>query len=292
MRLVVFISSIIGLFLAVGPGIAQQIITEEQAMAAVRAFEGDTNLQVTNVEIKQNTSGPLWYRGCWYDIDNCNMDRTWLVNAVTSEVRFAYYGDAYPENETQEPIGPLSFDQCKQIAEDFARSKYSSFDQMNFQLDESEWEGSGWEFEWRQHAAYGAVTPNYVTVLVSPTSGRIPFYSSRRFTTPTPPAPMLTAVEAKTVATEAAGIVTVDWIDDPTLVANPDNTIYWELALGGVNANGVVRGYLVRLDAQTGAILEKAAQAAVVSVSTQRSQSASGLVSSKKLMTSVRSLFG
>lgn len=243
--------------------VGQQFITPEQAMEAVRAFEGKPDLEFSTVDLQHDTSGPSWSHRSWYSLlhrDYPEVPHDWMVDARTGEVISAYYGDAVPSVPVSKPFGPLTKEQCYQIAENFARTKYQGFDQMNLQLVEEEWTGKGWRFEWRQKLAFGALGINGVEVEVNPADGRIQNYSADRISALPPKEPKLTREEAIEKAKEAAGISEVDWIEGPELLADPIGNVYWGLALGGIDADGNYRGYAITLNAETGEVISKAPQ--------------------------------
>lgn len=251
---------------ATSQGMGQQFITPERAKEAVRAFEGKPDLEFSRVELQHDTSGPSWSHRSWYSLHHKDFPNTrhrWSVDARTGEVTSAYYDDAYPATHSSDPFGPLTKEQCRQIAENFARAKYQGFDQMGLQLIAEEWMGEGWRFEWRQKVAFGALAINGVEVEVNPANGRIQSYSSDRITTLPPREPKLTKEQVIERAKEATGIVTVDWFEEPQLLADPLGNVYWGLALGGGDAQGKYRGYAVTLNAETGEVLSKAPQMGV-----------------------------
>lgn len=237
------------------------LITPEQAMEAVRAFEGDATLQFENVALTRNTSLPLWQLRDKYELYQQNLrDHRWKVEAVTGEVVDAVYFDAWPkQTDYDTPFGPLTEVQCKQIAESFARLHYDDFDTRNLQLMEpnngGRWTGDGWDFTWREKIACGAWTPTVVSVGVSPVDGKIYSYHTSRFATPTPPSPQLNAQQAIAAAAQVVGIVDLKYNDEPFFYATPEG-ITWTVEVGGGNAqsNGVHR--IVKLDAVTGQVVE------------------------------------
>ena len=249
------IASLVVALVAVRICAAQQLITPEQAQAAVRAFEGYANLQFESVTYDEETpEGPEWNHLRWYDISGIGPPETqhsWMVNAVTGEVFGANYSDAGPDTRSEDPLGPLTQEQCLEIAESLARAKYAGFDQMNFELGTQDWHGLGWQFEWNEKLQYGAETPNSVTVRVSPIDGRIEDYGSCRVTMPTPPEPQITAEQAVDTAKQATGIVTVNYVDGPTLTADPDG-IYWSFEIDGQDAQGIHQNYVGWVNAVTG----------------------------------------
>ncbi len=234
----------------------QSVITPGQAMDAVRAFEGDSTLQLKCDPLYQNLEGSEWEHERSYSIDDTqNEEHSWIVDAVTGEVTFAFYHDAMPDERPEEPVGPLTQEQCRQIAETYARAKYSGFDTMGFQSDEPEWDDGGWEFYWRQVVAYGASTPNGVGVDVNPVDGRIQSYGyTIRVPTPTPQQPQITAQQAVDIVKAAKGLVTGAANHDPGLYVDPDHTV-WGFIVGGQNAQGEDVEYSARVDAVTGEIV-------------------------------------
>lgn len=245
--------------------VGQQLITPEQAKQAVRAFEGNPNLEFETIELRHDTSGPSWSHRSWYELnakENYPHGHWWNVDARTGEVLSAHYPETLPANPV-EPFGPLTKEQCRQIAENFSRAKYQNFDQMNLQLVAEEWTGRGWRFEWRQKLAFGALSLNGVEVEVNPSDGRIQSYSAIRIGIVNPREPKLTKEQAIERAKEATGIVEVDWVEGPELVADPMGNVYWSLALGGGDVEGKYRGYAVQLNAETGQVLSMSPQEGV-----------------------------
>lgn len=234
----------------------QSVITPQQAMDAVRSFEGDNTLQVTCDPLEEDLEGPEWKHERSYCVDEAqSQDSSWTVNAVTGEVISVFYRNAYSQ-DTAEPTGPLTQQQCQQIAEDFARAKYADFDTMGFQLDEPEWDGDGWSFYWRRENSYGARIPGYVGVDVNPVNGCIQHYGSSRLsvTMPPPQQPQITMEQAVDIAKAAKGLVSAG-AADPALVADPDHTM-WSFVMYGENAQGKHLVYSVEVDAITGEIVE------------------------------------
>ena len=237
----------------------QSVITPEQAMDAVRAFEGDNPLQLTSDPLKEDLEGSEWEHERSYDIDDTqNEDHRWTVDSITGEVIRASYYDARSEVRTEEPTGPLTQAQCRQIAEDFARAKYIDFDTMGFQLDEPKWDGDGWSFFWGGlENIYGASIPNDVSVSVSPADGRIQYYSSYRLPVPMPPPqqPQITSEQALEIVKTAKGLVTGATDYGAALRADPDHT-FWSFTMYGENAEGKVFLYGAEVDAITGEIID------------------------------------
>ncbi len=235
----------------------QSVITPEQAMDAVRAFEGDNTLQLQCGTLKEDLDGPEWKHKRSYDIDDIqNEDHSWVVDAVTGEVTDASYHDARSEVRTEEPTGPLTQEQCRQIAEDFARAKYADFDSMGFQLRDPEWDGDGWRFAWRRRNAYGARIPNGVNVRVSSADGRVQYYGSSRLPVPmpSPQQPQITPEQAVGIVKTAKGLVTGETESDPGLSADPDRTM-WSFVVYGENGQGKRLMYYAEVDAVTGEIV-------------------------------------
>lgn len=241
--------------LAAGGCNGQGAITPEQAMAAVRAFEGDNTLQLSCSELQDFNEGSEWERERYYDVDETQSDRaSWTVDAMTGEVTGVIYYDSRPEVRPDQPVGPLTQQQCLQVAEAFARVKYDGFDTMGFQLDSSRWDDGGWEFNWNQRVAYDAWTPNGITVSVSPIDGRIQDYGSSRIPAPTPQEPQITAEQAVDSVKTAAGIVTLYEDPEAILFVDPDGT-WWTFQIVGADAQGRGRLYAATVNAVSGEIL-------------------------------------
>lgn len=237
----------------------QSVVTPEQAMDAVRAFEGDNNLQLRCSDLKEMfMDRSEWEHERSYGVDDIqNEDHSWTIDAVTGEVVSASYYDALPDDWPQrdDPFGPLSQEQCRQIAEGFAGSKCSWFGTANMHLEE-EWDQGGWSFSWGERTAYDAETPNGVSVEVNPADGRIQGYSCRRIPIPTPPAPQITAQQAIDAVQADRGLVSVYGVMKTMLFANPDG-IFWELIdLTGEDTQGKLYACSAEVDAVTGQIID------------------------------------
>jgi len=254
-----------------------QLISKEQAKQAVYTFESDNSLKFQKFELEEECDGPEWSHAYTYSLihaDYPEPDRSWIVDALSGEVIWAYYGDRIPDQESAVPIGPLTEEQCRQIAEQFARTKYREFDTMGFQLGSSEWTGTGWSFEWEQIVTYGARTPNLVTVDVNPVDGSIQVYSAHRFPTPSPREPQITPQQAIDLARQSTAIVTVTFVSDPCLSADPDGSVWWGLEIQGLDAQGVELSYAVLLNAETGEVIESSPSSKAIAAD-KRSLSAS-----------------
>lgn len=244
-------------------GVANALVTPDQAKAVVRAFEDDPALQFGEVALREDKERPVWQHRSWYDVRISGYpepDRLWNVDAESGDVTFAFYGDAGSDEESDEPWGPLTQEQCRQIAENFARAHYAGFDSMGLESQTSEWAFTGWDSLWRQKVAHGAWGASCVSVTVNPANGAVYSYSSWRIPVPDPPAPQLTAEEAVNRAEQVTGVVTTEWVEGPTLVADPEGT-YWDLALEGLNGDGFWNSYAVTLNAVTGEAIQVAAAA-------------------------------
>ena len=245
------------------PAHGDQFITVEQAKQAVRQFEGDPNLQFAEpIRLKHDTSGPAWSHQSWYELSSTDRKSMWFVDARTGEVTYAYYDREYPEVWwDRPPAGSLSKEQCRQIAEQFARAKYRGFDQMNLELVGEEFNLSGWVFEWREKKALGMIAINGVEVQVNPVTGHIQRYSSDRLGSSLPPqTPQVSREQAIEIAKQALGIVEVDWVEEPELLTDPMGEVYWSFALGGGDAQGKYTGYAIVIDAVSGQVFDKAPQ--------------------------------
>ncbi len=238
---------------------AQQYITPVQAEQAVRAFQSEPGIQFESTLLREDPSDPSWIYDHYY-ILTCTSGRDdfWEVDARNGEVYRAFYGNAHPTESTESPFGPLTRAECFQIAEAYARAKYSDFDAMGLSPvppnSSQDWTGKGWSFMWQQKVAYDATTPNGVSVDVSPADGRIQEYCSFRVTTPTPSEPEVTPQDAIASAQQATGIVTITESGQPVLVAEPGRT-YWALTIKGQDSQGKSRFFGVEVDAYTGVAL-------------------------------------
>lgn len=234
---------------------AQQMITPDQAILMVQAFEGDSTMQFNQVQLMTSNLGPPWSCADYYVVKHTEdaSNHSWDVDAFTGEVLQTYYGDRYPSQGSSEPIGPLAQAECLQIAENFARSKYGGFDSMGFHLRDQAWSRTGWGFLWQQKLAYDAATPNVVTVEVNPLDGAVQHYSASRIAILDPQQPTVTAEQSVQLALSATGIVTLNSTEGPFLVADPDRT-YWQLEVDGLDATSEHLNYLVEVDAYSGEV--------------------------------------
>lgn len=240
-------------------GMGQNLITPEQAMNAVRAFEGDPNLEFETIELERGTSGPPWNYEEWGYLleakENYPDGHSWVVDAQTGEVVWAYYAGTKPD-ASDDPFGQLTKEKCRQIAENFARAKYANFGNMNLELCREHWTGTGWLFEWRQKLVLGAWGINGVEIEVNPIDGHIQVYRAIRIEQIQPSRePQITAEGAIEIAKKALGIVTVTGVSGPTLQADQQGNLTWSLALGGRDDEGNYNGAAIKIDAQTGKVL-------------------------------------
>lgn len=253
------------LLLVAVQGAGQDLISPEQAKKSVRAFEGDPNLQFGAIKLRTEKELlppevlSLWPSGVplprEYEIEAKDPDRrAWSVNARTGEVTWAYYPDAIPNVRSEEPFGPLTKEECRQIAENFARAKYAGFDDMNFELEER-WTGEGWEFEWKQKLAYGALGANFVKVEVNPADGRIQVYQALRIEQQQPRQPKITREQAIEIAKQALKLVEMEGVET-TLTTSPTGNVRWSVVMGGALASGDYLGGIVYIDAETGSVID------------------------------------
>ena len=254
LRMMVILAS---LFLVSVQGVGQNLISPEQAMEAVRAFESNPNLDFKVVKLETETDLPPEVplpQPWWYVLEAKENGRMWNVNARTGEVTWAYYPDAKPGFQSEEPFGPLSKEECHQIAQNFARAKYTGFDEMNFELIYERWTGEGWMFEWGQKLAYGAWGLNRVHIEVNPINGQIQVYSATRFEQQPPRQPKITTEQATEIAKQTLGLVKV-YGSETLLKALPDGSVRWEVSIGGEISSGDYKGGVVVIDAETGKVL-------------------------------------
>jgi len=226
-------------------------------MDAVRVFAGDGGLQLECSELKQYAEGSEWSHRKIYVVDEVQTEQaSWTVDAMTGEAIRACHYDAYPDEQSWDtPLGPLTQEACRQIAEDFARSKYSGFETVGLHLNKQEWTGEGWSFDWQQKITHDAWTPNHVRVDVNPTDGRIQGYGCRRIPTPTPPAPQITAAQAIDAVKVGKGFVTVLQTESSSLFATPDGISWVLMGVQGNDAEGVWSICNARVDAVSGEVL-------------------------------------
>jgi hypothetical protein len=238
--------------------IAQQFISPDDAIQSVKTFENNSSLQITCSSVESITIGPSWMAMTIYSLtctDTTGYSNNWVVDALTGEVANASYGDACISEYSDDPIGPLTQEQCLDIAETFAQSKYADFSSMNFQLDEQEWALSGWHFSWRQQVAYGALTPNRVIVEVNPVNGKVQAYTSSRINTPIPQQPTYGSEQAIANAKSALGIIVQNYVEGPVLSVDPDG-MFWDLVIDGQDNQGSHVNYAVRVDAISGQVVQ------------------------------------
>lgn len=238
-------------------GCTAQYITEEQARESVRAFEGDYSLQFSDMEFRERTDGPAWNHDAWFTLRSGSYpdDAVHIVDASTGEVTQAAY-DLTPFESVEVPLGPLTQEDCRQIAEAYARTKYSGFDSMTFHLAKHIWDYTGWRYEWEQTLEYGALSYNYILVQVNPVDGSIEFYRSSRVpVTPVRP-PQVTSAQATEIARQAAGIVTITSVAPPMLRGNPDGSSCWRVEITGVDSECYELELIVLVDAETGEVID------------------------------------
>lgn len=235
-----------------------QRITEEQAAEAVRAFECDPNLQFWRIEVCEEEEGPEWSRHAVYTLEagtHENPIADYCVETITGEVHCATYR-LYKQHPLKEVGEPLPQEQCRQVAEDYARAKYRDFDSMGYRLQEQSLGERVWTFVWRQVLDYDAVSMNYVEVEVRAADGRIKSYGCERYPVVRPQQPSVSSQQAVQIAMRNAGITDMTETPDTALRVDPLGVTYWTVVIQGLNAEGFDVCYYVRVESQTGDVLE------------------------------------
>ncbi|GEM_PF-2051567 len=235
-----------------------QHITEEQAAEAVRAFESDPSLQFWRIKTYENDEGPEWSHYRVYSLeagDHDNEIADYWVNAITGEVEGVIY-HLYKQHPLQGRHEALPQEQCRRIAEDYARAKYRDFDTMGYRLDKQIPDEGAWVFVWRQVLDYGAVSMNYVKVAVCAADGRIQDYDCERYPTAAPQRPLVDSDQAIGIAKQAAGIIDMTDTAKTELRVDPPGVTYWTVNIQGLNADEFDVCYYVRVESRTGEVLE------------------------------------
>lgn len=247
---------------AIPPAAADEIIAPEVAFQAVRDFEGTSNLTLVNGGLEQDLEGPDWSHRSWYYLsvsDEAGGEYgSWHVDAYTGEVIFAYRHYAYPAQYFDDPPGSLAESECRGIAEDFARSHYSGFDEMGMVLAESMWDLWTWHFVWRQQFPSGAWAPNEACAEVDPVSGLVVFYSADHVSGVSDRVPHLTQQQAVELARQYSGITVLTATGDTCVFVWPDE-VQWRTDVTGTDAVGRVVTCSVILNGDSGELISKVA---------------------------------
>jgi hypothetical protein len=234
-----------------------QYITEEQAIQAVRNFEGDQSLEFDEIELIVDPSPRFGFNGSTYTLSKNRPIRDWGVDALSGMITGVSYTDRWSEQYQSQPYGSHNQGQCYDIALAYARAKYSGFDSMGFQLKSSKWIENGWEFHWIQKIAYDAETLNDVTVSVNPSTGQIMGYSCCKVSVTTPSAPTVTSQQAIDIAKQYVGISQdLEVRTSPWLLVYPDGTLEWSMEISGILPIGEYVAYGIRVNAATGVIID------------------------------------
>lgn len=237
---------------------SQQFISQNDAINAVRDFEGNQTLQFKVNPLFQYEEGQVWQYEYMYTIDlitNSEIDHSWNVNAISGEVTSALYMDRIPTEETEIAYGDYTQAQCRQIALEYAQDKYDEFTNMNFQLINEKWSGHGWRFSWSQILQNGATTNNYINISINPDTGSVQGYSSRRYQiSDSNIPPQLTPQQVVNIAVQELGITSELIYDAPKLKANPDN-LYYSFNITGMNSNNEWQTGIYEINADTGDII-------------------------------------
>jgi hypothetical protein len=225
MRRILLVFVVFGLWL--GAVQAQNIITPEQAIEAMRQFCGDPNLPVT-------------VEGLW-DSDPSIIGGYYRLEAQSDPWRGAYKVRASDGRvlsmilDDSEPSQPptLTREQAQAIAEQFARQHYPLFDQRQWFLWPAKYGKNGpksFDFFWQQVLnEHGTLAPDYLSVQVDGDgdTGRVMIYFEPFDEINAPTVPQITREQAIQIATPHA-------VYDPAVV--PFSEIY--LKIGG-DATGV-----------------------------------------------------
>ena len=232
-----------------------EVIPPGEAREAVKAFENNPDLVLICRRLDSDGGSQPWDDEWYYDIDDRdNDDLGWQVDAVTGEVTHFIDLAAFPDEEWEEPAGKLTPQECQEIAERFARAKYSGFADVNFTADDPEWEQDGWRCTWSEKVACEPCISSYVGVKVNAEDGRIESYGASRVAPFTPLEVRITAEHAVELAMTAAGIVRLGNDPDPELSAYPGATI-WYFDVQGPDAKGQAHDYAAEVNAVTGEIV-------------------------------------
>lgn len=236
---------------------AEEYITVEQAMTAVRAFENSPTLQLVCPKGRQvMNEGPQWKHHSYYDISTPEISsdsKDWSVDASTGEVTFMY--SLSGEQQVEEPDAQTKAS-ARATAETYASQKYSGFNLLDFHLYSDEWFTSTWDFMWVRHTNYNAMTVNIVEVSVKPDMS-IRMYSGTRAPLPnlqSPPA--LTPAQAVQAAADNEGLTTTTWHSAPELTATPDGYTY-AFQIAGVTEDNVQLDFEVTVNGDTGQVVSK-----------------------------------
>ena len=231
------------------------VVSPHQARDAVRAFEGNQDLVLICRKLDSFTDGPVWYHKWYYDIeDRDSDDHSWDVDAVTGEVTRFIDHSAYPGEDTDEPTGRLTAEECREFAERYVRAKFRGFDEMDFVLDEPEWDRHGWSFWWREKVACEPCISSHVGADVNPEDGRIQNYGASRVPEFTPYRPRISAEQAVELARASARMVRLLEEPEPALYAYPQATI-WGFEVRGPDEHGEVHHAIAEVDAVSGEVI-------------------------------------
>lgn len=235
-----------------------QRMTEEQAAEAVRAFEGDPKLEFWRIEVYEQNEGPSWSHFANYTVEAGNYDNPiadYSVDTTTGEVNGVTYHlwKQHPITETAETC---SKEQCEQTAEAFAKAKYRDFDSMSFRLKTDQLDEGTWHFRWQQVLDYGAISMNYVDVDIRAADGRVSGYGTARYPVIRPQEPVVSSEQAVRTAMRDAGITDMTEVAETALRVDPVGATYWEVYIQGLNSEGFDVCYHVRVESQTGEVLE------------------------------------
>lgn len=237
---------------------SKKFISKNDAINAVRTFEGDQNLHLKVDIIEKYEEGPEWNHDYFYPVDliaKPDPEHSWEVNAITGEVNYASYYDRIPKKETKTPYGKFTQTQCRQIALNFIKSKYHDFDEMGFQLVRKKWDGNGWSFHWNQLLQNGAITDNFINIAINSDTGLVQDYVSERYKiskSKTPP--KLTPQQAVKSAVKKLGITSALTYDKPIFLANPD-VFYYMFKIEGKNIKNEWQNGICEINANTGVII-------------------------------------
>lgn len=247
-------------FLSTGVCVSQELVSVDQAKAAVRLFEGNQSLEFGDVSLDYG----------YYDIpladqnqdekldpetdEPIDENRYWKVDAETGVVEYMYDSSAEPDILSEEPFGPLTKDECHQIALNYARSKYADFVSILNSGDDGFWTNRTWKFGWGQVLPCGAETGCSVGVSVNPVTGSVCSYGSCRVAPFTVPDIVVTSEQALEIACNSTGITDITELDGPSLDADPGKLTWYMEIQGDDPEHNLVNVYMVSVDAVTGAV--------------------------------------
>lgn len=228
-----------------------------RAKESVCRFEGDRSLRIGQVlersEYDKDESPPVRRYRVSVERDG-RPYADFAVDASREEVTEANYYFTKYVAPTAKPQGPRTRDECRKLARTYVRARYKGFGSMGFRLSRQVWNRRTWGFVWEQILPGGAISPNYVSVDVSPADGRVRGYASARFEVQAPPPPKITAKEALAKANLGMNTRVDKFATDPTpaLRIDPEGNAFWRIEKQGSSSSECYRSDVEIVDAQTG----------------------------------------